>query len=80
MRTIQKLLQRLVISRLTVGKHIHKKLRYEDPLKKGAQYLGPLLTVLMLSVCSCTVHLKSLLCEAKLEMQMCPAAGPRDTF
>lgn len=33
--------------------------------------------MLMLAVCSCTVHLKCPLQEAKLEMQMCPAAGPQ---
>lgn len=65
---------------VTAGKDIHKKLQYEDPLEKGAQYLGPLLTVLMLSVCSCTVHLKSPVWEAKLEIQMSPAAGTRDPF
>lgn len=65
---------------VTVGKDIHKKLQCEDPLEKGVKYLGPLLTVSMVLVCSCTVHLRSPLWEAKLEMQMCPAAGPRDTF
>lgn len=52
--------------RVTAGKDIHKKLQYEDPLEKGAQYLGPFLTLFMLSVCSYAVHLKCPLWEAKL--------------
>lgn len=64
--------------RVTAGKDIHKKLQYEDPLEKGAQYVGPLLTALMPSVCSCTVHLKCPLLGSKAvnaDVSSCRTAG-----
>lgn len=44
---------------------------------KVTQSLGHLLLTLMLAICSCTVHLTSPSQEGKLQMQMCPAAGPQ---
>lgn len=44
---------------------------------KEAQPPRHLLLVLMLTICSCTVHLKCPFQEVKIEMQICPAAGPQ---
>lgn len=64
---------------ITADKDILKKQQYGNPLDIPAQSspISSASPCVEEAVCSCTVHLKCPLQEAKLEMQMCPAAGPQ---